>query len=260
MSRRKGLTLMDVAGVGAGTAMVLAMWAMVSLARAREQARAIACGANLHAITQSMHLYAVDNMDVFPSLGEAEAYDAAADAYDTRKDLFDKGAACNIQAYWLLADGGLLSLHSFECPSDRGFIAIDAKDHEGHGFTSWRKVSYGLQLTSRHEKNAAYPGAAGQEMSSVVIAGDKCGVDGMDPTREWSANHYGRGANVATLMGTVSFSTRKDNRVGWNQNNVYEIDVNDNAEVAEAGRTTGWPEHPNDSFLYWADNDQPKEQ
>jgi hypothetical protein len=252
------MTLMDVLGVGAGTAMVLGMLAMVTLARARESARTIACGANLRGITQSMTLYSVDNVDVFPSLGDAKAYDAAADAYDTPKGIFDKGAGCNIQHYWLLVEQNLVTEDTFRCPSDFSSVPVRRKQEGTLGFPKWRNVSYGLQLTSRCEKNAAYPGAENQATATIVGA-DKCGADGMDPTREWSANHYGRGTNVASLLGAVNFYTAKDNRAGWQQNNVYEIDVSAEGEVAETGKTTGWPAHESDSFCYWADNDKPQQ-
>jgi hypothetical protein len=246
-------------GTGAGTAMVMVMLAMVALARARESARTIACGSNLRGITMSMTLYSAENVDVFPSLGEAKAYDAAAGAYDTRKDLFDKGAACNMQHYWLLVDENLVTEDTFRCPSDFSSVPVQRKKKGTLGFPKWRNLSYGLQPATRHEKNVAYPGAPEQSWSDMVVAADKCGADGMDPTREWSANHYGRGTNVASLLGAVNFHTAKDNCAGWQENNVYEIDVSTDGEVAESGKTTGWPTHESDSFCYWADNDKPQQ-
>ncbi len=252
MRRRSGFTLVELLVVISIIAILLTIL-LPSLGQVREMARQSICGSNLRSLASALGLYENewksspalhDNQREFNKKAKAKT-----EEYKFYSD--NDNQKCNLQYWWLLVLRKHVSEGNFRCPSDT--THQEPKEPEQgekrYGFDHWKNVSYGLQPLTR-KKNEACPGIPGQS-PDTWIAGDRCGKEEMDPTDEWSFNHYGEGGNVLSAAAQVEFNRQKDNEIGVFGNNIYERDLKENDEIGSIGGSD--IEHPDDSYLYWED-------
>jgi hypothetical protein len=166
--------------------------------------------------------------------GPSDVVDDIASAQKTKTEFWQEESDCNIQAWWLLCGVGEVTEEAFTCPSDDETVALERgekgeEDYEGkYGFTDWRNVSYGLQLTTRHEDNDAY---LSQRMApDVIIAGDRAqyedqGSEARPKDNKFSANHPRHGGNYLLIGSTVKKYQERKYTFGAEGNDVYFVDV-----------------------------------
>ncbi len=264
-ARRNAFTLVELLVVIAIIALLVSIL-LPSLSRATELANRSACGMHLNGIGKAMKTYETEfkrSPGLRTSGGTwATEYNADAKSFEDFSEL-GENAECNLSQWYVLVKVGTISESTFECPSDDIYEEAVRNDDNKVGFSSWRNCSFGLQPATQHISNPAYPGATGQS-AGMIIAGDKMsqGVPENQPEKKVSDNH--EGGNYLTMTCSVQWvegsAEGADSRIGIEENDVYAIDMNEDGEI-----DTGVPpgddvglHHPNDSYLYWKDQDMPQ--
>ena len=108
-----GFTLIELLVVVAIIGLLLSVL-LPSLSRAREQAKAAKCAANLNAVGKAMHLYLAENRSTFP-LSYAYPYNNSGDV-DLKKQPPNREFGY-VHWSWFLFDRGKVDDGSFSCPS-----------------------------------------------------------------------------------------------------------------------------------------------
>jgi len=267
--RRKGFTLIELLVVIAIIALLVSIL-LPSLTRARELAKQAICGTRLKGIGSALALYQNQYSDNFPviasrdaddkieyssSFGDEPSEQSAGSKKDALEQLWQNEAGSNAQHLYLLIAHGFCGADQFECPSDSQYQAPD-NDGTTVGFNSWYEISYAFQPFTHHSDNKAYPGLTGQD-GAVVIAGDK-----QDGKEAWTINHNEYGGNFLSINQSVAFRKNEFNLVGWNKNNVFVQDVEDDGTISydpedvtdidDVSGSVALPDHINDSVLIWS--------
>ena len=268
MRTKKGFTLIELLVVIAIIALLVSIL-LPSLARARELAKQAVCATNLKGIGTSLGMYQADydtmpclakkdgTFDTSLGLGTGFTQSAQADA-----DWCDSNAGINIDALYLLVSNGNCSEGQFKCPSDGSYKKPQHADSSSRvGFDSWYNVSYSFQPMTHggtgNDANPAYPGAPGQD-SGVVIAGDKLSPGHLGDSEDKAKlhktdNHPTDGGNYLFMNYSVQFNRSWDHKFGWNENNVYTTDVDNQGNVSTS-TSASWPiSNCNDSVIVWTD-------
>jgi hypothetical protein len=256
MSRTGRFTLIDLL-FAIGTIALLVPVLLPILDRPRVSGPHIYCGANLKGITQSLSIYVSDNDEQMPGLRPAADYTARPVPAADRAALEEQGD-CVVQAWWLLVEQQIVQEDAFGCPSDDTYVPPDPS-RTTVGFSNEMNVSYGLQPTTRDESiNVAWPGAEGQKLSEMIVAGDRpaVGVGGGFRLDRYSPNHDGEETNVATALGTVNWVSgaagEAKNQIGWGGNNIFAADLDEEGERTRNGTRLV---HPSDTLLYTTRSD-----
>lgn len=210
--------------------------------RARELPAREVCAVWLRGVGNALGMYAREHEGDFPCLGRSAELGESPVRTDSLQGLYvQKG--CNLQAYWLLVEMGLVGEAMFHCPCDGQYKSPPHDDR--YGFASCHNSSYAFQPATRNEANQAYPRAAMDD--AVVIVGDR---PRPRQRREWNANHRGEGGHFLRIDGRVAWHEAPHNRFGVRENHVYYIDM-DAEGHAMPPTLEGLPRCVNDSYLYW---------
>ena len=257
MQKKKGFTLIELLVVIAIIALLVSIL-LPSLARARELAKQAVCRTRVKGITTALNLYGNSYNDAWCSLGSVGNNDSLSNytddvdttAWDDEDAYRSGGKSTNLQHYWLLVDEGYCSVDQFGCPSDDAFAPKVDADKFGFAVENSTSVasSYAMQIASRGGRNAAPPGAGGQD-GSVIIIGDRPAQNNKTMTN----NHAEDGGSYGTHSSVQFIKWEKDGNnyestFGWNDNDVYEADLEADGDVGNPDNGE-LPVHVNDSCL-----------
>ncbi|MFP4105972.1 MAG: type II secretion system protein [Phycisphaerae bacterium] len=245
MRTKKAFTLIELLVVIAIIGLLVSIL-VPSLGKVQELARHTKCKANLNAVGKAFHTYAAQNDQHWFTLGESGEVAADAESHGSEDAFWSNEKDSTLQHWWLLVHGGTIGENAFVCPSD------ETKDVDGerYGFDSWAETSYALQPATRDEENYAYPGAPGQDGSTIVMADKPQTRGGSVQENDVNANHRDLGANMLSVTGNVSTNKEDNNDVGAEGNNIYERD-----DVRDEDGNGDITKSPSDSNLIWVDQD-----
>jgi len=265
MRKTKGFTLIELLVVIAIIALLVSIL-LPSLNRARELAKRVSCQANLNGIGKAIALYKASNRDSFPWISDTTGmeYDAAMIAGGSDNvwaldgDGNNQATALHVNENLnLLVKGGFNSHKMYRCPSvstdvmDRtgsngeyGFKASDGEiffDYAYHiGYTNTVDGVNGAPLRDSMDGTVAIladqPGNSTDEFKRVLSSSGNTGT---------GYNHKDDGIAVLYAGLHVSWSTRI--RCGYNNNNIYEKDMDASGNITGLGGVTTPVDYANDS-------------
>jgi len=271
--RRQAFTLIELLIVISIIAL-LAVILVPSIARARESAHRMKCGANLAAIGKGMVIYKTGSHDRYPVLGEIYALGGnqklqlKAEFRQSSIRPFDDGAGWDEdtygdvaqQCFYMLIYKDLVEPDAFVCPSSDD---LPLKRTGGmHGFANAAQISYGIQFPTK--KSVRQGGGIEEAHMSpldaklspeVAIAADHAATTQLDlwtgnlNSWEGSINHDREGLSVLYGGGHVSFT--RTPWVGAKADNVYIWDIDPNTGKVFVGQRLYWnpTQHRLDSMI-----------
>ena len=271
VKHRRGFTLIELLVVVAIIALLVAIL-LPTLGRARELARRATCGANLHAIGLSVHVYANSHDDLIPTYEDGDDYTycsgfAWEDPMGPSPDCPSSWGAT--RAWFLLVRGDFVGMESFRCASDSA-VTTETYDTEAWDFKPFlsptTSLSYSVQDTKWNAGNKSGVMIGVGDNSGLCIAADGNGIrtwsrlavthgetsvdsdvtmSTTTPEDMNSTNHAREGQNVLVLGGSVGW--QEDPLCGIDDDNIWT--VADGTDLGRAWAQLGPPRDADDSYL-----------
>jgi len=262
MYNRKGFTLIELLVVIAIIALLVGIL-LPNLMQARELARRTACAANLRGIGQALHLYHKQSKDRYPVIHENTSpddwdermTDPNDDVYELSKNMLEQ--------LNLLVFKRHLEYDMFLCPSS-GKSPIDRGEQEDdnyigrYGFKDGgdKAIDYAYHIGYRSvgdSRNAAP--FTDQLGGNVVVMADRPSPpdgDALDLDDEQA--EYDHGENyINCLTATLTVKHSETIFCGFNENNIYAKDLDEDDDEPNGNRSAGVPVHKRDSVCVYPD-------
>jgi len=178
------------------------------------------CQTNLHAIGKAIAVYWTTSEDHFPLLWNAGDPNAALDA-NGANDVWAIQSTNSMSNLWLLIKEGMISIGTFHCPSDAGWMKRTETGR--YGWTDLRQFSYGLHWpygSDGSKSNEAALRISDLDTSFPIMAGRNPG--GSVGAGRKPSNHPKDGTEVLSIGCSVSFyKNASDSNAGLDGDDIY---------------------------------------